>query len=311
MIVWCDRDQRRRARVHDLRGTPLGPVFSISEAETHLLSYPFAVAASDDRFLVVWSTRNTSLGQFYDAAGTPVGARLDLPPGASSVAFDGTNFVTLFGSNPISALRISREGVVDPTPTTIGAGASETDTSIACHGSSCVAAWVAPGAIITVARLTTDNGIVVVDKIPLSVTPGAAPRVATDGTRFLLTWRDDTDFRVPMAKTWLRTMTANEPPTEPVELDQARKIVVAGDDRGHSVVLFDQFDDGADVGAWRVWAREIDPPMTADDAGTPSPDSGAPADNSGGGCCQSSRHGGLGLEALIVLLVVLRRRSVA
>jgi len=130
----------------------------------------------------------------------PVGGGIYIGPladnigGRPCIAFDGTNFVAVWGAAAPFATRIATDGtVLEPAAIPLGASGSAVP-AVAFDGTNYLAIWV-NGTDILGARMDPDGNVL--DDPPLALATDARPRpisLAFDGTNYLMVWRTNGDL---------------------------------------------------------------------------------------------------------------------
>jgi len=182
--------------------------FLIDTNGTHSESSP-AVAFDGTNFLVVWTDERNGDGlDIYGTRVSPAGAVLD-PAGIAicagpynqdcpAVAFDGTNFLVVWGDGDICGARVTSTGaVLDPAGIAICAGPYTQDCpAVAFDGTNFLVVWTDwrnDSRDIYACRVSPAG--TVLDPAGIGICTSGdrqeSPAVAFDGTNFLVTWMDE------------------------------------------------------------------------------------------------------------------------
>ena len=217
MAVWTDRRNGNDSDVFASRLDQAGHVIdpdgiAVSMAASNQMG---PAAASDGaEYLVVWAeSRNRAFG-IYAARIEASGALIDREPipictsGSGlldpDVAFDGTNYLVVWGFGRIHGVRISPAGeILDPSPFLISSPQYFGGTpSIAFNGECYLVVWRDGRGILADiygTRVTVSGEVLDPQGIPIAVyNPYEMdPQVASNGTGFLVTWRIIGDEECP------------------------------------------------------------------------------------------------------------------
>jgi len=215
LVAWWDDRNTPDGEVYGARVTPAGTVldpdgFPIGLGTGEL--YNLAVSYGGSCYLVTWYTWQ-AVGEDCDvmaARVSPAGVLLDsvpIPVSAAatwetepSVAFDGTNFLTVWldrragqTRDDIYCARVSPAGtVLDPSGIAVCAHPHSAGSPRVCFGDNYFVAWGESDDIFG-ARITPDG--VVLDSTGIAVCSAPevqwTPTIAFDGVSFFTAWSDD------------------------------------------------------------------------------------------------------------------------
>lgn len=174
----------------------LSAPFSIRETVQDVLGGRPGIASDGSTFLVGWREGTTlkvgrvnAAGVALDGAGTTVGTITGYP-GYPSIAFDGTNYLVVWGDNEIRAVRVSAAGVLlDATPVTLttGGDAKLRGPGVAWDGTRYLIAWRTNADRIRTMRV--DSDLVPLDSLSgREIGVGFYPWVAAGGGVFYVSW---------------------------------------------------------------------------------------------------------------------------
>jgi hypothetical protein len=148
----------------------------------------YLVAWSDHRYAgstLIYGARVARDGTVVDPSGIPISAVTDVSAGPA-IAFDGTNYVVVWGGAGVRATRVSTGGaVLDPSGIVISSAGSA--PAVAFDGTNHLVVWADAG--IKGARLST-AGALVDGQIAISSGDASNPAIAFDGTSYLVVWSD-------------------------------------------------------------------------------------------------------------------------
>ncbi len=217
-VVWTDT----RNDSDDIYGARVGPDGTVLDPQgipistaPHWQDCP-AVAFDGTNYLVTWTDfrSNTGYADIYGARVSPAGAVLD-PQGipistaahgqyGSAVAFDGTNYLVVWGDgrsgyDDIYAARVSPNGeVLDPGGIPIMTAVNyQHDPAVVFDGTNYFVVWQhyrTGGTYYDIygARVTPGGTVLDPQGIPIRTAAGSeeVPALAFDGTNFLVVWQE-------------------------------------------------------------------------------------------------------------------------
>lgn len=217
LVVWQEDRGNQFGDVYATRVAPDGTVLDphgIPVATSRASERSPAVAFDGTNYLVTWTASGYPDGDIYGARVGPSGAVLD--PGGfpistapdlqdfSAVAFDGANYLVAWTSGnfagDIYAARVNPSGtVLDPDGIAVSTAANEQGLpAVAFDGQNYLVAWNDGrngfgnsdiyGARVTPAGTVLDGGGVVISSAANSQW---APKLAFDGTNYLVAWMDE------------------------------------------------------------------------------------------------------------------------
>ena len=208
-VVWADR---RNGSDHDIYGARV----TTSEDVLDTAGIPISTAVYDQRhssiafdgrnYLVVWENNHNGYSDIYATRIDTLGTVLD-PAGihiftarvwqtSPSVAFDGRNYLIVWGYGYIYGARLATSGVVlDTAGIPISTAANRQGSpSIAFDGTNYMVVWGdnRRGCDIYGARLTTSGVVLDTAGIPISTADGDQwfPSITFDGRNYLVVWAD-------------------------------------------------------------------------------------------------------------------------
>ena len=220
LVVWQEDRGYQFGDVYAARfspdGTDLDP-YGIPVAVTRSSEMNPAVAFDGTNFLVTWTKSDAfSQGDLYGARISPAGAVLDVggfpistQPNLqdfSAVAFDGTNYLVSWTSGGfpthIYAARVAPSGtVLDPDGIAVStASGSQSLPDVAFDGENYLVVWEDQrnqASDIYGARVTPAGTVLDPSGFAVSSTTDVqfSPRLAFDGTTFLVVWQDGRNER--------------------------------------------------------------------------------------------------------------------
>lgn len=170
-----------------------------------------ALALGDESFMAVWEdfrdqnydiygTRIDSLGKVLDSINIPVEVDPASDQRHPEIAFDGTNFLIVWHKTldstgttyKIEGKRVSKNGeTVDPQPISISSGDKQRYADVAFGGGKYLVVWADENFWDIYGTLVDTNGTVYPPfGIHLASGLQQNPKVASDGTDFLVVWED-------------------------------------------------------------------------------------------------------------------------
>ncbi len=212
LVVWEDRRGTTSADIYASRVTGGGVVLdpdgiALSTASQEQLA-PIAASSGPGEYFVVWADYRSLQGVYATrvSGGTvldPGGWVFALGGRSPSVASNGTGyFVAWERSVDIFGARVSSSGVVlDPEAVPLSTAANRQWTpSVASNGTDYFVAWSdsRSGYVgsttyhVYATRVSSAGAVLDPDGIAVSTAPGSrwVPRVASDGTDYLVVWRE-------------------------------------------------------------------------------------------------------------------------
>ncbi len=148
----------------------------------------YLVAWLDHRYAgstLIYGARVARDGIIIDPSGFPISAATDASA-RPAIAFDGTNYVVVWGGAGVRGARVSTGGaVLEPGGIVIsGAGSAP---AVAFDGTNHLVVWADAG--VKGARLST-SGALLDGQIGISRGDASSPALAFDGTSYLVVWSD-------------------------------------------------------------------------------------------------------------------------
>lgn len=297
LVVWGDCPDGNnykcpiRGRLVGTAGDLVGDVFDLPNSTSEP---PYVLASGSTHALVVAQRavfpKRSLLGfpiPLADpgSAGQPIELAEITTMRSHDVAWDGQNFICLWGQEDIHALTIDPAGqpIGPPFVFTEPSDSVQQDPTIACNGTSCAALWQqaltkGPDG----ARFDTTNfaGFEFLEV----ESPGSNKYVLDlvfDGNRFLATWSDgqlyDGDYPLE-----LHLSDIDDPGSDPLDMEvepwiEPARLATAG--QGHLAVVYGAYHFEAPYGRWRAQVR-VDMAEGIDDTGDAS-DTGDTGDDTG------------------------------
>jgi cysteine-rich repeat protein len=253
LVAWDDLQDVLATRV-----TPAGSVLDptgilVGEGNTA------AIASDGTDYLVAWqyfrsspgngiaASRVTAAGAALDPDPMILGVHADATMRNPSMAFDGSRYVvawgyasTVHGEGDVQAIRVTTDGVVDPSPVLVStAHVAQDSPAIAVSATEMLVAWIdgrAGKQDVYIARLSPagiplDPAGVLVSQFGTS----ASPTVASNGSDFLITWTD-----VYAGGEQVATVTSAGVVNQTVRLGAVTtQVATASDGNGYLVVVAD------------------------------------------------------------------------